>query len=237
MSLRKFFTVFYAAAVASHLVGCAALQKVAYKPLPPIPSYLPSVEGTAIRRVAILPLYCEQDSAGSLRAMDIAFNAELNKTNLFELVPISRAQLEGLAARRQISSVEVLPADLLQQLVMRFGVDGVLFTDVTHYFPYQPISVGARSKLVDVRTGQIRWATDFLFDCGKPEVAQAARGYYLLNSQKNLPIPDDGTSILQSPARFSQFVAFQTYRTLLNRPPASDRKIVLNSPQKTPMTQ
>lgn len=226
-----------AATAISLLTGCATRQKVVLKPLPLIPSYHPEQEGTAIRRVAILPLYCEQDSAGSLRAMDAAFNAELNKTTLFELVPISRAQMEALTTHRQISSVEVLPGDLLQQLVMRYGVDAVLFTDVTHYFPYQPIAVGARSKLVDVRTGQIRWATDYLFDSGKPEVADAARGYYLQNSQTNLPIKDDGTSILQSPARFSQFVAYQTYRTLLNPPTANQTKIVLNSPGKAPIIQ
>ncbi len=224
-----------ALAAVSALTGCATKPKP-LKPLSTIPSYLPEREGTAIRRVAILPLYCEQDSAGSLRAMDMAFNAELNKTSLFELVPIGRAQMESLTTRRQISSVEVLPGDLIQQLVARYGVDAVLFTDVTHYFPYQPISVGARSKLVDVRTGQIRWATDYLFDSGRPEVAEAARGYYLKSSQKNLPIPDDGTSILQSPARFSQFVAHETYRTLLSPPPAGPQKIVLNSPQNPPMT-
>ncbi len=73
--------------------------------------------------------------------------------------------------------------------------------------------MGVRSKLVDIHTGEIRWAFDSLFDSGKPAVALAARHFYLANSQTNLPITTDGGAVLQSPLRFSGYVAWEAYES------------------------
>lgn len=233
--IRAIRATLSAAVAVALLSGCAFTNKVVFRPRPPIPSYRPEAEGVPIRRIALLPLYYQQETSSALREMDAAFNAELSKTAMFEIVPISRTEMETMTSHRQISSTELIPGDLLSQLVARYGVDGVLFTDITHYFPYQPISIGARSKLVDARTGQIRRATDYLFDSGKPDIAVAARAYFLQNTQTNQPIRDDGNSILQSPSRFSRYVASETYRSLLSLPPPEKTKIVLNSPRKVPM--
>jgi hypothetical protein len=184
--------------------------------------------------VAILPLCSEGEATLIPREMDEAFNAELTKTSLFELIRISHSQMQEMFGTPQVSSVDTLPGDLLAQMMTRYNVDAVLFTDVTHYFPYQPIAIGMRSKLVDARTGEIRWAFDYLFDSGKPAIAEAAKTYFLQNSQTNLPIQADGSSILQSPLRFSGFVAWEAYRSLLNQPVAPGKN-VLNSRTYPPM--
>lgn len=217
-------------------LGCASLRhKIVYTPAPPLPSYYDLQRGVPIRRVAMLPLCYEQEIGRDSSDLDTSFHAELTKTTLFEVVWISRSQLETMVGRRQISSVETVPTELFSQLASQFGVDAVLFTDVTHYFPYQPIAVGVRCKLADIHNGEIRWAFDHLFDSGKPSVAVAARHFYLTNSQTNLPICNDGSSVLQSPLRFSGYAAWETYRSLINKPcPAADdsadvSKVVLNS--------
>ena len=213
--------LFCAAIAILWLAGCATAQKLACKSSPPVPSFHAESagEGTAMRRVAVLPLSCEMPLGASLGQLDMAFNEELTKTTMFEVVPVSRDVLEARFGRKQFSSVEALPGELLAKLRADFVVDGVLFTDLTHYHPYRPLAIGVRSKLVDAQSGQLRWAFDHLFDTGNSDTAKAAQRYYLENTRPNYPVAPDGTAALQSPSRFSKYVAWEAFRSLLNTGP------------------
>ena len=167
-----------------------------------------------MRRVALLPLYNDKYPGEYLRNIDSAFNGELVKKSFFEVVSVSRSQLEALVGLRQLSSVEALPSELLSKLRGQFGVDGVLFMDLTQFSPYTPVSIGIRTKLVDVTTGQIRWAFDYIYDAGHPALAEAARRYQLRFSNQQSPILSDGGSVLLSPAQFSKYAASQTFESL-----------------------
>ena len=167
-----------------------------------------------MRRVAVLPINYDPEALRSIREMESAFHAELIKTSLFEVVPVSREDLLTDLGSRQFSSVETLPGNLLERLRVRYGVDGVLFIDVTHFFAYRPLSLGIRAKLVDVSTGRIRWAFDYLFDSGNAATAVAASRFDLQQCRENRALPGDGTSILSSPARFSKYAAYEVFRSL-----------------------
>lgn len=200
------------------LAGCQTTQKILRPPPPPpLPSYHQGEEGLPMRRVALLPLNFDQQGGAAMHDLELVFQGELNKTSAFEIVPLNHQQLEEHFGKRQFSSVEIIPRDLLTRLVLDYGVDGVLFTDITQYFPYRPISIGVRCKLVDARSGQTRWAFDHLFDSGNPAVATAAKQFAVEQSNQQLPIATDGTSMLQSPTRFAKYVAHETYRSLLNK--------------------
>jgi hypothetical protein len=172
------------------------------------------MQGAPMRRVAVLPAYNERYSGDYLRSIDSAFSGELTKRSLFEVVAVGRQELESVMGVRQLASVEVLPSNLLVKLREHLGVDGVLFIDLTQFSPYQPVSMGVRMKLVDVSTGQIRWAYDSLFDAANPAVAMSARDYQLNASESVRPIPGDGGSVLLSPTLFSKYVAAQSFRGL-----------------------
>jgi hypothetical protein len=202
-------------------VSCECPHHEAYHTGPPIPSFRPEVTPeNPMRRVAVLPVTYEIPNESSLSEVDAALTQELGKTSLFELVPVSRESLAALVGRRQVLSVEVLPGELLAKLSATYGVDGVLLTDLTYYRPYQPLAIGLRSKLIDVRTGRIRWAFDHLFDAGNLETANAARGYYVTTSPwrptVEPPLPEEsGAPVLQSPSRFAKYVAWEAFRSLL----------------------
>jgi hypothetical protein len=183
---------------------------------PAIPSYHQDTDGAPIRRVAVLPMYFEEQQAATPNELDLVFHAELAKTSAFEVVTISREELRAHFGIPQFSSVEVIPRDVLMRLVADYGVDAVLFTDVTHYSPYRPISLGIRCKLVDARSGTQRWVFDHVFDSGNPQVAIAAKQFDVEQESEQLPIPPDGSNILQSPSRFGKYVAHETYRSLLS---------------------
>jgi hypothetical protein len=198
--------------------GCQLGKKSISFVAPPPPQNYFSGEpiGIPIRRVALLPIYNDKYPQEELRLLDSAFNAELTKKSIFEVVPVSRASMESFFGQRQLESVENLPPNLLAKLRERYGVDGIVFTDITHYSPYRPLAVGVRAKLVDANSGEIRWAFDYIFDSGNPAVAQAAKLYQQRYNLDSLPLPSDGGTVLISPTRFAKFVANQTYVSLTN---------------------
>lgn len=197
------------------LAGCATKARpLAPAPPPPQNYFSPDMHGAQMRRVALLPLFNSRFPDHYIDALDQTFESELTKKALFEVVSVSRGEMETLFGRRQVESTENLPANSLDKLRRHFGVEGVLFTDLTHFSPYRPVSMGVRTKLVDAATGRIRWAFDYVFDTGNSSVAEAAKRYQLLYSDQRLPLTTDGGSILLSPARFAKYVASETYASL-----------------------
>ena len=195
--------------------GCATLKQAGVPVAPPPQNFFaPATPGEQLRRVALLPMHSGTFPDQYVRALDAAFLSELSKRGLFEVVPVSRAQMEALFGERQFSSTEILPADVLTRLREQCGVDGVLFTDLTHFSPYRPVSMGVRTKLLAASTGQIRWAFDYVFDAGNATVAEAAKRFQIACSNEHQPLTTDGGSILLSPTRFAKYVANETYASL-----------------------
>lgn len=217
ISLRSFLLL---ACTLLALPGCQSMQRRAQwrNPAPPQNFFHPETEGVQIRRVALLPFYNDRLDLQQLANVETAFRAELTRNALFEIVPVSRLEMEEITGRPQLASTDLVPADLLAELRRRHGVDGILFTDLTHYFPYRPVSIGVRSKLVDVGNGDIRWAFDYLFDSGNPSTANDARDFNQLTDARGYPFRTDTDIILQSPSRFAQYAANRTYASLRKGP-------------------
>lgn len=201
-------------------VGGRLAAKIAGPPLPPpVPdtnffqSRLPDKSSRMVR-VAMLPLSNAKFPPEALRHVAEALHAELSRKAIFEIVPVRGADLEAICGHRQISSVEQIPSELFDSLRERFGADGVLFTDITVFSPYRPLAIGVRAKLVDITSGAITWACDMSYDSGQPAVAETARAFQRRFSNPQRPIPDDGGSVLISPARFAKFAACAAFSSL-----------------------
>ncbi len=179
------------------------------------PSQVNKLSGSLedLGRTAMLPLYYEPYEGEFLHNMDKIFTSELSKTGRFEVVSVNREQLDTQFTERQLSSVGELPADFLDSIRLQYGANAVLLTDLTHYNPYKPISIGVRCKLVELKSGRILWAFDHVFDAGNRSVSVAARRYNLANNRNTYPL-DNAGSVLQSPNRFSKFVAYEVFRSL-----------------------
>ena len=215
----------FLAVLALALGGCHSVRESlrAKLPLPPPPPrpktanfFTPPLpdKSRPMRRVAMLPLSGAQLTPEALRDITAAFQAELSKKAVFEVVPVSGTELEAICGQRQLSSVEPMPAQLLDSLRERLGAEGVLFTDITHLHAYRPVAIGVRAKLVDIGSGAISWACDCVYDSGHPAIAENARQFQRQFSDPHRAIPDDGGSVLISPMRFAKFVASATFNTL-----------------------
>jgi hypothetical protein len=216
MRVNGFIVGGVVAALAFSEVGCAKRSVLPARSLGEAPQnwFLPTVGGRMIRRVALLPVYHNRYPAECLQDLDSAFNSELVKKTVFEVVSVSRPEMEAMIGLREVSSVGRVPGDLIAKLKERYGVDGVMFTDVTHFSPYRPVAIGVRSKLVDTEQGRIHWASDVLFDSSNSEVVAAAREYQRTLGRNNYPVEGDLGAILVSPRLFSQFAAHANYVSL-----------------------
>jgi hypothetical protein len=167
-----------------------------------------------VRRVVVLPVFWAGDSHSPFVAdLDNILMMSLQRTNAFELVPISRAQMFHLFGRNQFSSVQVLPDDLMSTIRNMYAADAVMFIDLTVNRPYRPLALGFRARIVDLRNMTAVWAADSLFDSSDPAVAGAAMDYATRTTFNPYPVNNTG-GILQSPRAFAAFAADTLFATL-----------------------
>jgi hypothetical protein len=171
----------------------------------------------SVRRVAVLPLHTTEWRAAELAVLDSALREALAAFERFEITPVTRAELMARFGRESFGSAAALPADFLARLRTDFGVDAVLFLDLAHYAPYQPVAIGLRTKLVTTVEGAALWSFDSLFDSAQADVAAAAR-QFSAGTKRPAAAAEDNTGVLQSPARFAKYVGHATFATMPPRP-------------------
>ena len=169
-----------------------------------------------IRRVAVLPVTCNDGSSDLNYGRDLLESViieELAKTKKFEVITVTPEQLRVWTGRTSWKAEETLPADIFTDLKRALECDAVLFSRVTQYRAYPPLTVGFSFKLVEVGSAEFVWAADEVFDSSEPSVVNSARRYQL--SREQLPaVLADSRSILNSPGGFGRYAASSVFQTL-----------------------
>lgn len=169
-----------------------------------------------LRRVLVLPLTSEvtgTPAADALEHLEVTLRTELKRTQRFELVWLTRAELVTLSGRSDWAADSVLPADFLRRLQERHQCDGILFSRLTRYEAYPPLAVGWQFKLVGCPTPQVLWAFDEVFDARDASVVNGARRFQKADEAPGRR-PGDSRVILSSPRRFAAYAAHGAFLTL-----------------------
>lgn len=170
----------------------------------------------SLRRVAVLPLTCDPKTTEleyGRQVLDAVLSEELGKTKKFELIKVSPEQLRIWTGRPAWRAEEKLPADLLKALKEELDCDAVLFSRLTQYRAYPPLTVGFSLKLAEVATTEFVWVVDEIFDASEPSVVNSARRYQLTREQLPSGL-SDSRSILNSPSGFGRYAANSVFQTL-----------------------
>ncbi len=202
---------------AACLAGCQSTDVA--EALDPTPAFAPVNHRGELRlpvdvhRVAILPVH-GGGVAGpeSAAVLDGVLVTALQKTRRFEVVVVSREECRRLFGATDFASVAALPHGFLDTISDRFGVDAVLFTDLTVYRPYGALALGFRSKLATTRDVRMVWAFDEVFSAEDPGMRQSVRLYQ--RRAAAAPLVDPAPAALQSPARFGAVAADLMFGTL-----------------------
>ena len=184
-----------------------------------------------LKRVAVLPLttaQSSQDQEAGVDTLEPVLHAELERSGAFEVIAVSREQLRQWTGAETRRADEALPRDFFARLHERTGCDAVLFSQLTRFQAYQPVSVGWKMSLVLSGTGEgdaasakevaadILWSVDEVLDSGDPAVANSARAYYSQHLRNESP-GSDSAMVLRSPTWFGQFSLNALLATLPGR--------------------
>jgi hypothetical protein len=171
-----------------------------------------------LRRVAVLPIAAgpQLESEHGQDMLQPVLQTELGKTKRFELIWITPERLQTWTGKRTWSAAEPLPSHLQRALTNQFGCDGVFFSELTRYQPYTPLALGWNFKLVDLKSAQVLWGADEIFDASDPRVASGARSYQSKHSTLCASLADS-RSILVSPTAFGHYTVGAIFTKLAPR--------------------
>jgi hypothetical protein len=194
------------------LSGCETAKPVT--DLIPVSHYRPTNiylrsdwTNSLVKRVAVLPLTIVKGPAEletGAHALEPLLHAELEKGKHFELYLVTAQQLREWTGQSSWRAEDPLPKEFFTHLHERTACDGVLFSELTRYQPYEPVAVGWKFTLLEIADRQIYWSADEVFDGGDPHVSSAARAYYSQHVGGQVTATDSSI-IAASPGLFGQY--------------------------------
>ena len=167
-------------------------------------------------RVVVLPVFTRDQDSPLLEFADQVFQQELIQEKIFETIHLPPDKMKEIFGAKRVSSVDPLPNNFLSRLEFETQANGVLFIEILSYRPYRPISLSVRSKLVDIKTGELTWAVDEMIDAGHASVQVSAQQFQSNSQDRALSQKTQGSAI-QSPRVFTKFAASMIFDTLPNR--------------------
>ncbi len=167
-----------------------------------------------LRRVLVLPV-CGGRVAEveATLALDEVLLSVLQKKARFEVVTISRDEIQRRFHQPEFSSSAILPRDFMEELGRAYGAEAVLFVDLTLYQPYPPLAVGFRAKLATVQEVRLVWSFDDSFSSIDPAVVNSVQHASHKDKSSQLPV-DMTVGTFQSPRRFAAYAADAMFDTL-----------------------
>jgi hypothetical protein len=115
-------------------------------------------------------------------------------------------------------TLEVKPdsAYTLEQLMNArklLGTDALLIGTVTSYSPYPRMAMGLQLKLIDLRTGQVVWAIQQIWDAADKATQERIKKYF--NQQLRSDFSPIGEQLATlSPLNFVKFITYEVTETM-----------------------
>ena len=170
----------------------------------------------SVGRVAVMPVHHDPSTGADPDIITSVVIGELNNKGILEAVPVTPVDLQRLSGRNSWNTSDPLPPDLFAKVRATYGADAVMMVDITSFYPYKPMSIGLRSKLSEISSGQVLWAADTVYNAGRDDIQEAALDFQKRKSGTPFPLEDSG-SVLQSPRYFTRFAAATMLDTLPGR--------------------
>lgn len=189
--------------------GCASRA-----PKDPLAQYYYLNPGTDVRRVGptvLLQLNNHSDfSRVSADATDALFQALQQKGLL------GMSQIRTDDSQWQTLELDKFGHHTLEQISAvqsTLNCNSVLHGSVTKFTPYPHLAVGLRLKLIDLQSGVVHWAFEYIWDTADEAVQDRLEEFYTQRNILGLASSRDRLGAVSS-IKLLKFVAYETSQTL-----------------------
>lgn len=199
------------------LVLCSGCRQIIYTESSRAGHYYlnPRANFPSVGRVVLLELdnlSTRQDLSESL-TMTLA--DELSKRHLFTVQKVMRA--EPIWQTMNLDAVKSHSFEDLAAVRQTFGGDAVLYGTIQRHVSFPHLQTGLTLKLIDLRSGQLLWAFEDVWDSSDKAVERRMQRFF--NEQMRTGYePMNWQILVTSPRAFERFVAWEVAQTLPDLP-------------------
>jgi len=115
-----------------------------------------------------------------------------------------------------MDQLEAFSIAQLDEIRRALKCDAVLFGRMTDFKPYPKLQVGLFMKLMNLRSGELVWAIEHIWDSTDKVVEQRVN-YFFDKEMRSGYGPHKGRLALISPRMFQKFVAWEVAKTIPSR--------------------
>jgi hypothetical protein len=201
------------------LLGCDSPEAVRHRGLN---YYLSSAQDLrSIGRVAFVEL-AEDDRGGQIAADTTDELAVALRDNRLFAVNVLHSS-DPQYAHTPTDSPGGLTFEQIAALHKDLDCDAILLGTITTYQPYPHMRMGLQLKLLDLRSGQLVWAIDQVWDTTEARMEERLKKFFSTHMGKNYE-PLGWRLALTSPRAFEKFVAWDAASTLPHNEPQEPEK-------------
>ncbi len=169
----------------------------------------PGSDFASIARVTIFELDNHTDYPSLSGDIASAINRELQKKHLFNTSVLQQSSSEWI-------DLELDDADYSNEEMSSIGeqlnTDAIIIGSISEYRPYPQMLVSLNLRMLDLRSGQIVWGTEQLWDSTDNNLARRMKVYYRDHMRTGYE-PIDWELLYTSPRAFNRFVAYEVAQT------------------------
>lgn len=189
------------------LVGCQG--KATYTAMAGSYYLSPTADLSSLGRVALVELDNSSSYPEIAKNATDAIYVGLQKKQRFGLTVI--AQNHSIWRSLQSEADSSYSPEQLLEMRNALKCDAVLTGAVTQYEPYPHMSMGLRVRLIDLRSGDLLWAVEQVWDSADKSVSRRIKQY--LKSQEGRGAGSEELVVMSS-LKFLKFVGYETAETL-----------------------
>lgn len=194
------------------LSGCSVLQYIQPVELPHGHYYLnPYGEIAQISRVVLLELENQSMHPDLADQMTQALSAGLGKKHLFSVRTVSRS--DELWTTLNLDNITAYSYEDLAMIRENLKADAVVFGTIKRYASYPHMQMSLHLKMVNVRTGELAWAIEEVWDSTDKNVELRMKRYFATEMRTGYQ-PLNWELLITSPRAFNKFVVYEVVSTL-----------------------
>lgn len=209
MNIGRVFRLFAVFGLLVWLSGCRS--QVPYVPMEGAYYVNPEANFSSVGRVALVELENKSNYPDKGEDLSETLYVALQKEQFFGMIFVDQDDPSWRSLQSPLDAN--YDAEQLMEMRRVLQCDAILTGAVTQFQPYPHMSVGVRIRLIDLRSSELLWGVEQVWDCGDAHTKIGVEHY--LQAQIGAEASAlQRTMVTTSPLNFFKFVSYELAQTL-----------------------